>query len=69
MVVSSQGSQAASLLARQPGREDLKMQSSSQPTHQVAIQSELVVQDLVGLDLNVSGLALGTSQRLVDHDA
>eukprot|EP00967_Tisochrysis_lutea_P069611 scaffold91537_cov20-Tisochrysis_lutea.AAC.1 len=39
------------------------------PTHQVAIQSELVVQDLVGLDLDISGLALGSTQGLVDHDA
>ena len=37
--------------------------------HQVAIQSELVVQDFVGLDLDVGCLALGAAQRLVDHDA
>ena len=36
---------------------------------QVAIQRQLVVQDLVGLDLNISGLALGATQGLVDHDA
>ena len=36
---------------------------------QVAIERELVVQDLVGLDLNVSSLPLGTTLRLVDHDA
>jgi hypothetical protein len=28
-----------------------------------------VVQDLVRLDLNVSGLALRSTQRLMDHDA
>jgi hypothetical protein len=28
-----------------------------------------VVQDLVGLDLNVSGLALRAAQGLMDHDA
>lgn len=37
--------------------------------HQVSVQRELVVQDLVGLDLNVRGLPLGAPQRLVDHDA
>jgi hypothetical protein len=28
-----------------------------------------VVQDLIGLDLNVCGLTLGTTQGLMDHDA
>ncbi len=36
---------------------------------QIAIEGELVVQDLVSLDLNVCSLALGSSQGLMDHDA
>ena len=35
---------------------------------QVAVQGELVVQDLIGLDFNVCRLALGSSQGLMDHD-
>lgn len=51
-------------------------QSASQPacvcvcvSHQVPVECKLVVQDLIGLDLNVSGLTLGTTQGLMDHDA
>ena len=36
---------------------------------QVAVERELVVQDLVGLDFNIGCLPLGPSQRLMDHDA
>ena len=35
---------------------------------QVAIQRELVVQNLVSLDLDVGCLALSASQGLMDHD-
>lgn len=38
-------------------------------THQVAVECELVVQDLICLNLNVCGLALGATQGLMDHDA
>eukprot|EP00955_Chlamydomonas_euryale_P101719 365366-Chlamydomonas_euryale.AAC.13 len=38
-------------------------------THQVPVERELVVQDLVCLDLNVGRLALRAAERLVDHDA
>ncbi len=37
--------------------------------HQVAVQGQLVVQNFVSLDLDIGGLALGTTQRLMDHDA
>ena len=35
---------------------------------QVAVESQLVVEDLISLDLNVCSLALGSSQGLMDHD-
>merc|ERR1712078_814418 len=35
----------------------------------VPVEAELVVQDLVGLDLDVRGLPLRAAQGLVDHDA
>lgn len=37
--------------------------------YQVAIECELVVQDLICLDLNISSLTLCATQRLMDHDA
>ena len=36
---------------------------------QVPVERQLVVQDLVGLDLDVRGLALRASEGLVDHDS
>lgn len=38
-------------------------------TYQVTIEGELVVQNLICLDLNVCGLALSTTQGLMDHNA
>lgn len=38
-------------------------------SHQVAVERELMVKDLVGLDLNICRLALSTTQGLMDHDA
>jgi hypothetical protein len=42
---------------------------SGRHAYQVAVESELVVQDLICLDLNICGLTLCSSQRLMDHDA
>ena len=49
-------------------RENWGKAHLSRELSEVSVQGELVVQDLVSLDLNVRGLALGPSERLVNHD-